>query len=130
MGGQTTFGDRSKSSGSTELKRVDARLGLGSDSVSFLKNTSDRKSTYRLEGGADSIVFGRRSSSVKSTVRLGKDDNATDTVDIHKKADVKKLKITNFGNEDVLKIGSKTLDYDQLKNRDGHVSKDITIRFD
>ena len=119
-----------KSSATTKSKDTMANLGEGADSVSFLKKSLDRESTYKMGAGADSITFGKGSTSKKGRVELGGKDKAGDVVDISKNADVKKLKITQFGKEDTLKIGSKTFDYDQLQNLDGKIGKNITIKFD
>jgi hypothetical protein len=119
-----------KSSATTKSKDTMANFGDGADSVSFLKKSLDRDSTYKMGAGADSITFGKGSTSKNGRVELGGNDKAGDVVDINKKADVKKLKITQFSKEDTLKIGSKTFDYDQLQNLDGKIGKNITIKFD
>ncbi len=119
-----------KSSATTVSKDTTADFGQGADSVSFLKKSLDKDSTYKMGAGADSITFGRNSASRRGRIELGGNDKAGDVVDINKKADVKKLKITQFGKEDTLKIGGKTLDYNQLQDRDGKVGKNITIKFD
>ena len=123
-------GSSAKSKATTKSTDTMADFGEGADSVSFLKKSLDKRSTYKMEGGEDSITFGKKSVSKRSTVKLGNNDNAGDVVDIHKKAEVKKLKVTEFGKEDTLKIGGKTFDYDKLQDRDGHVGKNITIKFD
>lgn len=119
-----------KAKATTISKDTTADFGQGADSVSFLKKSLDKDSTYKMGGGADSITFGKNSTSKKGRIELGSNDKAGDVVDISKKADVKKLKITQFGKEDTLKIGGKTFDYDQLQDRDGKVGKNITIKFD
>jgi hypothetical protein len=119
-----------KSSATTKSKDTMAKFGEGDDSVSFLKKSLDRESTYKMGADADSITFGKGSTTKKVRVELGGNDKAGDVVDINKKADVQKLKITQFGKEDTLKIGGKTFDYDQLQDRDGKISKNITIKFD
>lgn len=119
-----------KSRATTKSTDTMADFGAGADSVTFLRQSLDKSSTYDMGGGADSITFGKKSTSKKARVHLGDGDNTGDVVSIHKKAEVKKLKITEFGKDDVLKIGGKTYDYDQLQNEGGKIGKNITIKFD
>jgi hypothetical protein len=119
-----------KSSATTVSKDTMASFGEGADSVTFLKKSLDKESTYKMGTGADSITFGKNSTSKNGRVKLGGNDNDGDIVDINKNADIKKLKITQFGKEDILKIGGKTLDYDQLQDRNGKIGNNITIKFD
>jgi len=116
-----------KSKATTKTTDTNADFGEGADSVSFLKKSLDKGSSYKMGGGEDSVTFGRNTTSKSAKVKLGSNDKAGDTVDISKKADIKKLKITEFGKEDTLKIGGKTFSYDDLQNKD---FKNITIKFD
>lgn len=110
-------------------KDTSARFGEGSDSVSFFKQSLDQNSTLKMGGGQDSVTFGKNSKSKFAKVGLRSTDGKADKVDIHKKAETKKRKITEFGKEDTLKIGGKPFDYDQLQDRDGRIGKNITIKF-
>lgn len=116
-----------KSKATTKTKDTNADFGEGSDSVTFLKKSLDKDSTYSMGVGSDSITFGKNSTTKSGKVKLGSNDGDGDKVDIHKKAELKKLKITEFGKEDKLKIGGKTFNYNDLQDKD---FKNITIKFD
>ena len=80
---------------------------------------------YVAASSEDSISFGKRSN--KDTVKLGKADGAADVVELQSLKKVKDLKIKNFGQEDSLRVGKKTFDYDQLQDKS---FKNISIKFD
>ncbi|WP_438982698.1 hypothetical protein [Vulcanococcus sp.] len=124
QGGNTAS---AKHKATTKTKDTNAIFGEGADSVSFLKKSLDKDSTYSMGAGADSITFGKNSATKFGKVKLGSNDGDGDNVDIHKKAEVKKLKITEFDKEDKLKIGGKTFSYNDLQDKD---FKNITIKFD
>ena len=84
-----------------------------------------RKNTFKASGGEDSIAFGK--TSKQDTINLGKQDNAADVVKVDSLKKVKDMKIRNFGQEDTLKIGGKSFDYDKLQDKS---FKNITIKFD
>ena len=83
------------------------------------------KNTFKGSGGEDSIAFGK--TSKKDTINLGKQDYAADVVKVDSLKKVKDMKIRNFGQEDTLKIGGKSFDYDKLQDKS---FKNITIKFD
>jgi hypothetical protein len=83
------------------------------------------KNTFKGSGGEDSIAF--RKSSKKDIINLGNQDNAADVVKVDSLKKVKDLKIRNFGQEDTLKIGGKSFDYDKLQDKS---FKNISIKFD
>ena len=83
------------------------------------------KNKYVASSSEDSISFGRRTN--KDTVKLGQGDGAADLVELQSLKKVSDLKIKNFGQEDSLKVGKKTFDYDQLQDKS---FKNISIKFD
>ena len=83
------------------------------------------KNKFIASAGEDSIAFGKKTR--KDTVKLGKDDGAADMVHVENLKKAKDLKIKNFGQEDTLKVGKKSYDYDQLQDKS---FKNITIKFD
>lgn len=113
----------------TVATNTKANLGGGSDSVSFFNRSNTRNSTFTTGDGADSVTFAKGSKSRKVTVDLGQGDNAADRVQIVNKSSAKKLKITNFGQDDSLIVGKRTYTYDQLQARDGRVSNNIQVDF-
>ena len=113
----------------TVATNTKANLGGGSDSVSFSKRSITRNSTFTSGDGADSVTFAKGSKSSKVKVNLGQGDNAADRVRIVNKSSAKKLKITNFGQDDSLIVGKRTYTYDQLQARDGRVSNNIQVDF-
>ena len=84
-----------------------------------------RKNKFVGSAGEDSIAFGKKTT--KDVVRLGKDDGSADVVKVDNLKKVKDLKIRNFGQDDTLKVGKKSYDYDQLQDKS---FKNITIKFD
>lgn len=80
---------------------------------------------FVASSGEDSIAFGKKTR--KDTVKLGKDDGSADVVKVDSLKKVKDLKIKNFGQDDILKIGKKSFDYDQLQDKS---FKNISIKFD
>jgi hypothetical protein len=93
------------------------------NSLSLELNSSKNK--FVGSAGEDSIAFGKKSR--KDTVNLGKNDGSADMVDLASLKKVKDLKIRNFGQDDTLKVGKKSYDYDQLQDKS---FKNITIKFD
>jgi len=93
------------------------------NSLNLELNSSKNK--FVASAGEDSIAFGKKTT--KDQVNLGKKDGSADLVDLASLEKVKDLKIRNFGQEDTLKIGKKSYDYDQLQDKS---FKNITIKFD
>jgi len=93
------------------------------NSLSLELNSSKNK--FVGSAGEDSIAFGKQTR--KDQVNLGKNDGAADVVDLASLKKVKDLKIRNFGQDDTLKVGKKSYDYDQLQDKS---FKNITIKFD
>lgn len=92
------------------------------------KLTLDLKSSknkFIATSGEDSIAFGKLTN--KDTVKLGQQDGSADVVKVQSEKKVKDLKIRNFGQEDTLKVGKKSYDYDQLQDKS---FKNISIKFD
>lgn len=83
------------------------------------------KNKFIASSGEDSIAFGK--TTRKDTVKLGKDDGSADVVKVDSLKKVKDLKIKNFGQDDTLKVGKKSFDYDQLQDKS---FKNISIKFD
>lgn len=83
------------------------------------------KNKFIGSSGEDSIAFGKQTR--KDLVKLGKDDGNADVVKVRSLRKTKDLTIKNFGQEDTLKVGKKSYDYDQLQDK---TFKDITIKFD
>jgi hypothetical protein len=86
---------------------------------------NSRNNRFVASSGEDSIAFGKK--TVKDTVKLGKDDGSADVVKVDSLKKTKDLKIKNFGQDDTLKVGKKSYDYDQLRDKS---FKNITIKFD
>jgi len=93
------------------------------NSLNLELNSSKNK--FVASAGEDSIAFGKKTT--KDQVNLGKKDGSADLVDLASLKKVKDLKIRNFGQEDTLKIGKKSYDYDKLQDKS---FKNITIKFD
>jgi len=83
------------------------------------------KNKFVGSGGEDSIAFGKQTR--KDVVNLGKNDGSADVVDLASLKKTKDLTIRNFGQDDTLKVGKKSYDYDQLQDKS---FKNITIKFD
>lgn len=83
------------------------------------------KNKFVGSSAEDSIAFGKQTR--KDTVKLGKNDGSADVVKVDSLKKTKDLKIRNFGQEDTLKVGKKSYDYDQLQDKS---FKNITIKFD
>lgn len=93
--------------GGAKLKNTTARLGGGVDSVEFKAGSRSGDGLFALGKGADTAVFFAKSKvGTGNRVDLGKDSDV-DVVDIAGKRVAKGLVITNFGDEDILKIGGK-----------------------
>jgi hypothetical protein len=103
-------------------------MGKGSDSIKFSGGGEVRKTRLSTNVGADSVVFAKGSTAKNVTVGLGK-DNAADVVRINGTATIKNLEIKQFGEQDVLKVGKRTYDYDQLKEMGGRVNNNIQVDF-
>ncbi len=117
-----------KGKGKTVVSGSNATLGDGSDSVNFAKKSVVKFSTFATGQGADSVTFAKGSKNESVTVDLGQGDGAADVVDVNKKS-AKNLEITNFGQEDVLRVGKKTYSYDDLQELGGRVNKNIQVDF-
>lgn len=104
-----------------------ANLGKGDDLLSFQGGSGVKgqavsvAGTYNLGEGSDTAVFG---TGVRvragNKVDLGKDSNV-DVVEIANSADVKGLVVSNFGSNDVLKIGGTTYNAADIAIRKGNV---------
>ena len=113
----------------TSIINASARFGTGADSVSFARGARTTGSSYNLGSGQDSVTFGNGSFAKKTSVDLGRNDGASDIVDVANQGVVKKLKVNDFGINDTLRVGSKTYDYSDLQARDGKVGN-IKVSFD
>jgi hypothetical protein len=87
-----------------------------------VKSSSNK---FVATSGEDSIAFGKKTT--KDTVKLGKADGSADVVKVDSLNKVKDLKIKNFGQDDTLKVGKRSFDYDQLQDKS---FKNISIKFD
>ncbi|MFO7628472.1 MAG: hypothetical protein R6W06_02940 [Prochlorococcaceae cyanobacterium] len=98
-----------------------ASLGKGNDLLEFNLGSRSTGGKYDLGEGADTAVFGVGSRvRAGNRIDLGKDSDI-DTVDIANAKSVKGLVVTNFGKEDVLRIGGNTISYDQILAQKGKV---------
>lgn len=113
----------------TVVNNTTSNLRGGSDSVTFFNRSTTTNSTFSTGGGADSVTFAKGTKTRNVTVDLGQGDNAADRVQITNKSSAKKLKITNFGQEDTLVVGKRTYTYDQLQAQDGRVNRNIQVDF-
>jgi hypothetical protein len=112
----------------SSTKRVTASFGSGSDSLRFLNRTNEKGSTFSMGKGADTVTFGKRSAITDTTIKLGSDSDA-DKVTFHNEAVTEGVKITQFGRQDELTIGSKTYTYSDIKKAGGVVDG-ITVSLD
>jgi hypothetical protein len=78
--------------------------------------------------GADTVTFGKRATVTDTTIKLGSDSDA-DKVTFSNQAVTEGVKITQFGRQDELTIGSKTYTYSDIKKAGGVVDG-ITVKLD